>query len=84
MQNCIISVNAGALDGLVGYITAQGRSNPNDTSGFVFKNCNIIGNGQTFLGRPWRDYARVIFYDCSMSNVITPQGWDAWNYVGKE
>ncbi|CAN4104564.1 unnamed protein product [Withania somnifera] len=83
-ESCRISVNAKALDGLVGYITAQGRSNPNDKSGFVFKSCNVIGSGQTFLGRPWRDYARVIFYDCSMSNVITPQGWNAGKYVGKE
>ncbi|XP_055822139.1 probable pectinesterase 29 [Solanum dulcamara] len=83
-ENCTISVNAGALDGLIGYITAQGRSNPNDTSGFVFKNCNVTGNGQIFLGRPWRDYARVLFYDSSMANVITPQGWDAGLFVGKE
>ncbi|KAF3660811.1 putative pectinesterase 29 [Capsicum annuum] len=81
---CLISVNADALDGSLGYITAQGRSNPNDKSGFVFKNCDVNGNGQTFLGRPWRDYARVIFYDCNMSSVTTPQGWDAGKFVGKE
>ncbi|CAN4095717.1 unnamed protein product [Withania somnifera] len=68
MQSSKISVNA----------------NPNDKSGFVFKNCNVTGNGQIFLGRPWRDYARVIFYDSSMSNVTTPKGWDVGNYVGKE
>ncbi|MCD9639776.1 hypothetical protein HAX54_024497 [Datura stramonium] len=83
-ESCTISVSAGALDGLIGYITAQGRSSPIDRSGFVFKNCNVIGSGQTFLGRPWRDYARVVFFDCSMSNVIIPQGWDAGRYVGKE
>ncbi|XP_049363911.1 probable pectinesterase 29 [Solanum verrucosum] len=83
-ENCTISVNAGALDGLIGYITAHGRENPNDTSGFVFKNCNVIGNGQIFLGRPWRQYARVLFYDSSMSNVITPQGWDVGVFGGKE
>ncbi|KAM3199486.1 putative pectinesterase 29 [Capsicum annuum] len=83
-EGCLISVNADALDGSLGYITAQGRSNPNDKSGFVFKNCDVNGNGQTFLGRPWRDYARVIFYDCNMSSVTTPQGWDAGKFVGKE
>ncbi|KAM7465866.1 hypothetical protein LguiB_013428 [Lonicera macranthoides] len=74
-ERCTISVIAGALDGLAGFITAQGRSDPKDKSGFVFKSCNIIGNGKTFLGRPWRDYARVIFYNTSMSDVIVPQGW---------
>ncbi|XP_009625304.2 probable pectinesterase 29 [Nicotiana tomentosiformis] len=83
-ESCTISVNARALEGLTGFITAQGRSNPKDESGFVFKNCNVIGSGQTFLGRPWRDYARVIFYGCNMSNVITPEGWTAGVYVGKE
>ncbi|KAK4421600.1 putative pectinesterase 29 [Sesamum alatum] len=75
-EGCTISVVARALKG-PGYITAQGRSHAQDTNGFVFKNCNIGGNGKTFLGRPWRDYARVVFYNTSMSSVVVPQGWDA-------
>ncbi|KAL0376931.1 UNVERIFIED_CONTAM: putative pectinesterase 29 [Sesamum calycinum] len=77
-ERCSISVVAGALNGVAGYITAQGRSEANETNGFVFKECNIFGNGKTFLGRPWRDYARVLFYNSSMSDIVVPQGWDPW------
>ncbi|KAK4425282.1 putative pectinesterase 29 [Sesamum alatum] len=77
-EKCSISVVAGTLNGAAGYITAQGRSSANDTNGFVFKECNIFGNGKTFLGRPWRDYARVLFYNSSMSDIVVPQGWDPW------
>ncbi|KAL0322675.1 UNVERIFIED_CONTAM: putative pectinesterase 29 [Sesamum angustifolium] len=83
-EKCTISVVARALNGVPGYITAQGRSHAQDTNGFVFKNCNIVGNGKTFLGRPWREYARVVFYNTSMSSIVVPQGWDAWFSAGRE
>ncbi|KAL3506388.1 hypothetical protein ACH5RR_031770 [Cinchona calisaya] len=83
-ERCTISVVAGALGGLTGFITAQGRQEQSDPSGFIFKNCNVIGNGKTYLGRPWRKYARVIFYNTSMSNIVVPQGWNAWSSIGHE
>ncbi|KAJ4877313.1 putative pectinesterase 52 [Raphanus sativus] len=76
------SVKSGAL--MAGFITAQGRQSEQDTSGFVFKYCTIKGDGKAYLGRAYRDYSRVVFYATSMSNVIVPQGWDAWHYKGKE
>ncbi|OAY77298.1 putative pectinesterase 29, partial [Ananas comosus] len=66
------------------YVTAQGRSSDVDQSGFVFKSCTVNGTVETYLGRAWRNYARVIFYDTNMSNIVAPLGWDAWNYKGKE
>ncbi|KAL2347811.1 hypothetical protein Fmac_001811 [Flemingia macrophylla] len=81
-ERCTISVNGAALGpGIRGYITAQGRDNSKDTNGFVFKSCNIIGNGTTFLGRPWRVYARVLFYNTMMTDIILPQGWEPWDYT---
>ncbi|KAL2530925.1 putative pectinesterase 29 [Forsythia ovata] len=77
-ERCTISVIASALNGLAGFITAQSRTSPYDTNGFVFKDCNIVGNGQTFLGRAWRDYARVIFYNTTMSNIVVSEGWSPW------
>ncbi|TKY69207.1 pectinesterase 29 [Spatholobus suberectus] len=80
-ERCVISVLGGALDpGLPGFITAQGRINSEDSNGFVFNNCRVIGNGSTYLGRPWRSYARVLFYMTNMSNIIQPSGWNAWNF----
>ncbi|XP_059316055.1 probable pectinesterase 29 [Lycium ferocissimum] len=83
-ERCSIAVNAGAVNGLIGFITAQGRTDPNDQSGFVFKDCGVFGTGLTFLGRPWRQYARVLFYNSSMSDVVVQQGWAAWNFIGRE
>ncbi|CAA7013017.1 unnamed protein product [Microthlaspi erraticum] len=69
---------------LPGFITAQGRASEQDTSGFVFKYCVITGDGMASLGRAYRGYSRVLFYKTSMSNIIVPQGWDAWFYKGQE
>jgi len=64
---------------VIGFITAQGRTDPEDSNGFVFKNCKIFGVGKTYLGRPWRDYARVLFYKTMMSSIVQPLGWQPWN-----
>ncbi|KAG5051213.1 hypothetical protein JHK87_003411 [Glycine soja] len=84
-RDCTISaIDANLGPGIIGFITAQGRTDPNDSNGFVFKQCNIIGNGTTYLGRPWRGYARVIFYNTKMSNIIQPLGWQPWGFAGQE
>ena len=35
--------------------------------------------GAYFLGRPWRQYARVVFQNTAMSSVINSAGWRIWN-----
>ncbi|XP_031106078.1 probable pectinesterase 29 [Ipomoea triloba] len=79
-EECRIVVNVGKSleEGDTGSITAQGRSGANDSNAFVFKNCNVTGNGKAILGRPWRDYSRVIFFNSSLSDIIVPPGWDSW------
>ncbi|GLT71600.1 hypothetical protein SLA2020_436060 [Shorea laevis] len=67
-----------------GYMTAQGRSSASEPTGFVFISCTITGTGPTYLGRAYRPYSRVIFYDTYMENIIQPEGWSAWGSVGKE
>ncbi|GER50031.1 plant invertase/pectin methylesterase inhibitor [Striga asiatica] len=79
---CNISVNAGISRR--GYIAAQARASPNDDSGFVFKQCNVSGQGNTFLGRAWKSYSRVIYYDSFFAAIITPKGRDAWDIAGQE
>ncbi|KAM1048358.1 hypothetical protein EV1_027276 [Malus domestica] len=64
--------------GITGFITAQGRKAPNETTGFVLKDCYVNGTGTTFLGRPWRPYSRVLFAYTFMENIITPEGWSPW------
>ena len=85
LQKCMISVVGRALGpGIRGFITAQGRDSPKETNGFVFKECKVTGDGQAYLGRPWRVYSRVLFYKTEMPGIIVPAGWDPWNYSGNE
>ncbi|KAF3975704.1 hypothetical protein ACB098_02G103600 [Castanea mollissima] len=81
-EKCSISFLGQAVD--PGYITAQGRSGPYDSNGFVFKECIVHGTGSTFLGRPWRAYSRVIFYNSNFTHIVKPEGWNAWGSAGFE
>ncbi|CAN6828908.1 unnamed protein product [Brassica oleracea] len=82
-KKCVINVLGATLKpGVAGYITAQGRTNPYDASGFVFTDNLVHGTGKAFLGRPWRSYARVIFYNTDLTDVVVPQRWDSWHFGG--
>ncbi|HTO03717.1 MAG TPA: pectinesterase family protein, partial [Opitutus sp.] len=62
-----------------GYITAA--STPKDQPhGFVFADCKITGapGARTYLGRPWRDFAKTVFLRTEMSDAVRPEGWDNW------
>jgi pectinesterase len=55
--------------------------------GYVFKNCTFTADPEittVFLGRPWRDYARVVFIDCYLGGHIRPEGWHNWNKPWRE
>ncbi|KAJ6745414.1 PECTINESTERASE [Salix koriyanagi] len=66
-------------------ITAQGRSNPTQNTGIVIQKCRIgvtsdlhavRGNFSAYLGRPWKEYARTVVMQSSISDVIHPAGWN--------
>ncbi len=62
-----------------GYITAA--STPKDAAhGFVFADGKITGapGVKTYLGRPWRDFAKTVFLRTEMSEAVQPAGWDNW------
>lgn len=86
MQDCWINVTATLLPtGMMpGYITAQGRGKADDPDGFVFERCKVVGSGQAYLGRAWGPFSRVIFHHSLLTEVVAPQGWDAWSYQGHE
>ncbi|KAL4325191.1 hypothetical protein GQ457_11G012640 [Hibiscus cannabinus] len=81
-QGCVINVTTSSGHP-AGYITAQARDSAADDTGFVFKDCSIIGSS-AYLGRAYRSYARVLFFRTKMSASIVPEGWSAWHYVGKD
>ncbi|XP_012087640.1 probable pectinesterase/pectinesterase inhibitor 51 isoform X2 [Jatropha curcas] len=73
-------------------VTAHGRIDPAQSTGFVFQNCLINGTQEymalyrsnprvhkNYLGRPWKEYSRVVFINCNFEALITPQGWLPWD-----
>ena len=63
-------------------VTAQSKHFPGEDSGYYFLECKITGanNGnRVVLGRPWRDYATVLFYKTDIEQQIAPEGWSEWS-----
>ncbi|GAV56837.1 Pectinesterase domain-containing protein/PMEI domain-containing protein [Cephalotus follicularis] len=73
-------------------ITAHGRTDPAQSTGFVFQNCLINGTEEymklyrskpqvhnNFLGRPWKEYSRTVFTNCNLEALINPDGWMPWS-----
>jgi pectinesterase len=73
-----------------GQITAQSRTMEEQTSGYVIDHSTIThdplpptpgrqaqeGFG---LGRPWRDYSRVVVMNSTLPADLSPAGWSLWN-----
>lgn len=64
-----------------GYVTAA--STPQgEKYGYVFDRCRFTGNceaGSVYLGRPWRDYAKVVILNSVLGGHINKQGWHDWD-----
>ncbi|KZV54480.1 putative pectinesterase/pectinesterase inhibitor 51-like [Dorcoceras hygrometricum] len=94
-QNCSILVAPRQLrpeKGESNAVTAHGRIDPAQSTGFVFQNCVINGTDtymalyyskpgvhKNFLGRPWKEYSRTVFIRCTLEALITPNGWLPWS-----
>jgi pectinesterase len=79
-------VDIRVLTASIGYITANGRDSDSNPSFYVINKStiaaasgNTVKTGVYYLGRPWRNYARVIFQNTSMTNVINSAGWSQWS-----
>ncbi|KAH0936724.1 hypothetical protein HID58_004185 [Brassica napus] len=72
-------------------VTAQGRVDPSQSTGFVFLNCLINGTEEymklykakpkvhkNYLGRPWKEFSRTVFIGCDLEALIIPDGWLPW------
>ncbi|KAK7328633.1 hypothetical protein VNO77_22747 [Canavalia gladiata] len=86
-QNCEILAKKG-LPNQKNTITAHGRKEPEEPTGFSIQFCNItadsdflplVNSTQTYLGRPWKPYSRTIFMQSYISEVLRPEGWLEWN-----
>ena len=71
-----------------GFYTAQSRTDPNGTTGYVFTNSRFTASFPAadgsnkrrteFLGRPWRAYARVVVMNSELPADLGEAGWSKW------
>ncbi|XP_019417375.1 PREDICTED: pectinesterase/pectinesterase inhibitor PPE8B-like [Lupinus angustifolius] len=86
-QNCQILAKKG-LPNQKNTITAHGRKDPGEPTGFSIQFCNIsadsdlrpvVNSTHTYLGRPWKSYSRTVFMQSYITDVLRPEGWLEWN-----
>ncbi|GFQ06138.1 probable pectinesterase/pectinesterase inhibitor 51 [Phtheirospermum japonicum] len=94
-QDCLILIAPRQLKpekGENNAVTAHGRIDPAQSTGFVFQNCVINGTDaymalyyskpsvhKNFLGRPWKEYSRTVFIHCILEALVMPDGWMPWS-----
>lgn len=63
----------------VGYITASSTSK-DIKYGFIFDNCRFTTEviKDVYLGRPWREYAKVVVINSYLDKHIIDEGWHDW------
>ncbi|CAN0881763.1 Pectinesterase/pectinesterase inhibitor U1 [Linum grandiflorum] len=86
-QNCDIHARR-PNSGQKNMFTAHGRTDPNQNTGIIIQKSRIgatsdlqsvKGNFPTYLGRPWKEYARTVIMQSTISDVVHPAGWHEWN-----
>ncbi|MQM16118.1 hypothetical protein Taro_049072 [Colocasia esculenta] len=86
-QNCRIYASK-PMANQVNAVTAQGRTHPNQTTGFSIHNCTVgaapdlaadPSSAPTYLGRPWKEYSRTVYMQSYIDGLIQPAGWLEWN-----
>lgn len=87
LQNCTLVPRLPMKD-QKNMVTAQGRIDPNQNTGTSIQNCEIIASQDlepvkssfpTYLGRPWKEYARVAVLESYIGDEIDPAGWSVWS-----
>ncbi|KAG0485343.1 hypothetical protein HPP92_009422 [Vanilla planifolia] len=85
-QNCLILIRR-PLDNQQNIVLAHGRVDRHETTGFVLHKCRIAADGhleplqgklRSYLGRPWKEYARHVIMETEISGAIHPDGYMPW------
>ncbi|KAL1188429.1 putative pectinesterase/pectinesterase inhibitor 28 [Cardamine amara subsp. amara] len=85
-QNCTFLVRK-PLENQACPITAHGRKDPREPTGFVLQGCTIVGDpdyltvkesSKTYLGRPWKEYSRTIIMTTFIPDFVPSEGWQPW------
>ncbi|XP_074562647.1 pectinesterase-like [Curcuma longa] len=90
-QNCILTVLR-PLDNQQTIVLAQGRTLPQETTGFVLHSCRIVPDPalanpnpapkspfRNYLGRPWQNFSRTVIMESEIGDFIDPEGYMPWD-----
>ncbi|KAG8391062.1 hypothetical protein BUALT_Bualt01G0148800 [Buddleja alternifolia] len=91
-QNCNLVARKPMANQKIAF-TAQGRTDPNQSTGISIQNCTIeaapdlaidfnnlnSSSSFTYLGRPWKGYSRTVYMQSYIGEFINPVGWLEWN-----
>lgn len=65
-----------------GFVAAPSHS-LKQSLGYLFHNCRFVNGGaakgSVFLARPWRDFGKCDFIDCTLGDHVSPLLFDKWN-----
>lgn len=87
-QSCTVIAKTTTLLGQQNTYTAQGRTDPHQSTGLSFQNCKFDGTPEvkanpalykTYLGRPWNPYSVCVVMKSELLGHIDPTGWLPWN-----
>ncbi|KAI5445766.1 putative pectinesterase/pectinesterase inhibitor 45 [Lathyrus oleraceus] len=82
-QNCEMVLRK-PLENQQNIVTAQGRIDKQENTGFVLQKCVIKGEAdlppttKNYIGRPWKEYSRTIIMESDIGALIHPEGWLPW------
>lgn len=63
-------------------LTAHARTAADQHRAYVFDHCTITAEAlarNIYFGRPWRDYASVVFMNTDIEADLNPAGWREWH-----
>lgn len=87
LQNCLIIVRR-PMDNQFSAVTAAAGDLPDENSAIVIHNSRIRPDQRlfpdrfrlkTYLGRPWKAYAKTVVMETEIGDLIQPEGWKEWD-----
>uniref|UniRef100_A0A0E0C5S1 Pectinesterase n=1 Tax=Oryza meridionalis TaxID=40149 RepID=A0A0E0C5S1_9ORYZ len=79
IQRTTISTLPLAAGQTAGSVTAQGRRDPNQNTGFSLHACVVEAKYPTYLGRPWKPFSRVVVMESYLGAGVQARGWLEWD-----
>lgn len=71
----------------LGFVAAPAHSLAQE-NGFTFMDCSFAGggakDGSVYLARPWRDFGKCAFINCTLGKHIKSELFDKWNDTARD